>query len=379
MIMKPAARLSALIGTACLILAGVPAATASASAAASSPWRVFVRYPAAKGENVELDGLAALSGHDIWAAGSTLNLRTDRFAPFVVNWQGRSWRTIRLPAGPRSALGAQQASVTASSADNVWITSSQGWARWTGRRWQSGRLPVVGHGKEYEQSGQVLVFSPTDVWYLGTYSTVTTTASFAERYDGRGWQRMPAPGITNFQAGAASPSDICAVNGNVGEPDGTTTVLTCWNGRRWNGVALPASLDQASATVASILVHSPEDIWLGGGVPTSSGVDGLAGHWNGHAWQVTDLPAVQTLGVDVLSLLVPDGSGGLWARGVCECGGPAWRLWHLTGGKWTGPTIPVSGNPSFFFGMGLIPRTTTVLAAGVDGASAVIWINGRRP
>jgi hypothetical protein len=377
MIMKPIARMSALIGTACLILAGVPAA--AASAAASSPWRVFVRYPAAKGENVELDGLAALSGHDIWAAGSTLNLRTNRFAPFVVNWQGRSWRTIALPAGARAALGAESVSVEASSADNVWINSSQGWTRWTGRRWQSGRLPVAGHGKEYEQGGHVLVFSPTDVWYLGTYTTATTTAAFAERYDGRRWHRMPAPGVTDFQAGAASPSDICAVNGNLGQAEGITTVLMCWNGRRWRRVPLPSGLDQDNAIVASILVRSPRSIWLGGGASASAGTVGLAAHWNGREWQLTDLPAVPTFASDVLSTLVPDGAGGMWARGTCTCGGPAWRLWHLTGGKWIGPTIPVSGNPSIFFGMALIPRTTTVLGAGVDGPSAVIWINGRRP
>ena len=374
MITKPILRVSALAGAACLLLAGTPAVGASASAAAA--WRVFARYTT-KGGNVQLDDVAALSTRDIWVAGSTL--RKNVHAPFVVNWQGKAWHTIKLPAGVKAALGAQSVSVEASSATNVWINSNRGWARWTGHRWQSGRLPVVGRGKDFEQSGQVLAFSPTDVWFIGTYTTATTTASFAERYDGRRWHRMPAPGISDFQAAASSASDICAVNGNYGEATGTTTVLTCWNGRRWSRIALPGSLDQANAIVASILVRSSASIWLGGGANTSSGADGLAAHWNGHAWQVTDLPAVQTLGVDVLSLLVPDGSGGLWARGVCDCGGPAWRLWHLTGGKWTGPTIPVSGNPALFYGMALIPRTTSTLAVGINGAAGVIWLNGRRP
>lgn len=374
MITKPILRVGALAGVACLLLAGAPAVGVSASAAVA--WRVFARY-GAKGGNVQLDDVAALSSGDIWVTGSTL--RKNVYAPFVVNWRGKSWHTIKLPAGARAALGAQPASVEASSATNVWINSNRGWARWTGRSWQSGRLPVVGRGKDFEQSGQLLVFSTTDVWFMGTYTTGTTTASFAERYDGRRWHRMPAPGINDFQAAASSASDICAVNGNYGEATGTTTVLTCWNGRRWNRKALPGSLDQANAIVASILVHSPANIWLGGGANTSSGTDGLAAHWDGHAWQVTDLPAVQTLGVDVLSLLVPDGSGGLWARGVCDCGGPAWRLWHLTGGKWTGPTIPVSGNPGLFYGMALIPRTTSTLAVGINGTAGVIWLNGRRP
>jgi hypothetical protein len=372
---KLVVRITAVVGAACLVLAGAPAATASSSA--PTPWRAFARYTV-KGGSVELENVAALSGHDIWATGSTL--RKNAYTPLVVNWQGKSWRTIKLPAAVRTALGpAQLVSVEASSPANVWINSNRGWARWTGRRWLSGRLPVVSHGKDYAQGGQVLPFSPTDVWFIGTYFTATTSRSFAERYDGRSWHRMPAPGITAFQVSASSASAICAVNGNIDEATGTTTILTCWNGRRWGHIRLPASLGHTNAILASILVRSLGNIWLGGGTNTASGADGLAAHWNGQAWQVTDLPAVQTLGVDVLGLLVPDGTGGLWATGVCECGGPAWRLWHLTGGKWTGPTMPVGGNPNLFYGMALIPRTTTTLAVGISGAAGVIWLNGRRP
>jgi hypothetical protein len=260
----------------------------------------------------------------------------------------------------------------------VWIYSGQGWARWNGRAWRSGRLPAAHSGKILQQEGQLLVFSPTDVWYLGTYvaGNGSTAASFAERYDGSTWRAMPAPGITYFQVGASSPADICAVNGNVGEADGTTTVLACWNGHRWHQLPLPASLDQQNATLAGILVESPDNIWVGGGASPSS--VGLAAHWNGSAWRVTDLPAVKSFGVDVLSLLVPDGHGGLWARGVCDCG-PAWRLWHYTGGKWVGPAEPVSGDPNFFFGMALVPGTTSTLAVGVTGTAGAIWLNGRKP
>jgi hypothetical protein len=71
-------------------------------------------------------------------------------------------------------------------------------------------------------------------------------------------------------------------------------------------------------------------IWLGGGRPDSGGIRGLAGHWDGHAWHVDTLPAVQTLGDDVLNHLTTDGHHGLWAIGDCDCGGPAWRLSGIT-------------------------------------------------
>lgn len=355
---------------ACLVLAGTVPAQASTSAA----WRVFDRYARAN-HQVDLVSVSAASTKEIWAAGDAVNLKSGAPATLVLHWRGHSWATVALPKTVRANIGSSAVDVQESSASNVWISNSKGWARWNGHTWRSGRLPAAHPGK-IAQSGQLLVFGPTDVWNLGTYGAGGTTTSFAQRYNGRKWQSMPAPGVTDFQAAASSPSDICVVNGNFGSGNGTTTVLKCWNGHRWRKLPLPASLDQQNAIVASIRVNSPDNIWLGGGAPKSSGIVGLAAHWNGNAWHVTDLPAVKTLSTDVLYMLVPDGRGGMWASGTCECG-PAWRLWHYTGGKWKGPTEPVSGNPNFFFRMALIPRTTTTLAVGFSGDAGMIWRNGR--
>jgi hypothetical protein len=369
-------RTATLAGVATLLVAG-----AVASQAASTPgWRVVTTF-AVQAKNVRLTSVTAPSARDAWATGSVTGTST---AALVVHWNGTSWQQVALPAAARDRLGAgPEYALQASSASNVWLYSQQGWARWTGRGWQSGKLPVASRG-ESSQAGQLLVFSPTDVWLVGSYATGSTQRSFAERYNGSRWQSMPAPGITDFQAAASSPSDICAVNGNYGSADGTTNVVTCWNGKRWSHLPLPASLDHQNAILASIVVSSPSDIWIGGGASISNGIAGLAANWTGRGWHVQTLPVPTTLGDDVLNVLSPDGHGGLWAVGDCDCGGPAWRLWHYTAGSWTGPVLPaIGGTYGLLDGIAAVPGTDSAWAAGTRGTASVsdgvILAYGRLP
>jgi hypothetical protein len=174
------------------------------------------------------------------------------------------------------------------------------------------------------------------------------------------------------------------MNGQFGSSM-TATILACWNGRRWNRVRLPAGLDNKNAIIGSMLVGSLRDIWVGGGrLGGASGIRGLAAHWNGSRWHLTTLPVVMTLGTDVLDLLVPDGHGGMWARGDCECGGPAWRLWHYRGGRWAGPTLPaIGGTFGVVLDIAATPGTSSAWAVGVRGGTVgtdgVILVHGRIP
>jgi hypothetical protein len=371
---KVIARVTTLTGALCLgLVAVVPA-----QAASSPAWRVVSTVTSAHA-SVMLTGIAALSARDAWAVGTAQG--TSAAVPVVVRWNGKTWRKASLPRSARTALGGGAESVAATSASDVWISGLRGWARWDGHGWRSGRLPVA-HRGESGQSGQLLVFSPSDAWLIGTYTVASSEHSFARRFDGRGWRTMPAPGITGAAVSASSASAICAVNGNYGSGDDVVTKVVCWNGHRWNSVPLPASMSAASAILASILVRSARDIWVGGSANASS--TGLAAHWNGHSWQVENLPSVTTLGVDALTELTSDGHGGMWARGSCECGGPAWRLWHYTGGAWTGPTLPAIGGDYGLIGaIAAVPGTGAAWAAGTRGTSSgsdgVILVNGRTP
>jgi hypothetical protein len=331
--------------------------------------------------SVRLSDVVSISARDAWAVGTVQ--KSGRTGPEVARWNGRGWRSVSLPAAARRALGAELSYGIASSGSTVWIYSDRGWASTGGGSWQAGRLPVAKRG-EASQAGTLLAFSRHDVWLVGQATSGSSVTAFARRYDGRRWHVMPAPPITGFLVGASSPSEICAVNGLYGEADNVTTRVACWNGRAWRELPLPSGLDQQNAIIGSILVRSSHDIWLGGGAPAESGTVGLAAHWNGSFWSVKDLPVVETLGTDVLSLLAPDGHGGLWAEGVCDCGGPAWRLWHYSGHSWSGPSLPsIGGTYEQIGGIAAIPGTKAAWAAGTrgttTGSEGVILVNGRIP
>jgi hypothetical protein len=274
------------------------------------------------------------------------------------------------------------AQVVASSAADVWLYDQSHWARWNGARWKTGRIPVA-HGGASSQSGQLLAFGQANAWFIGQYVTGATAHAFAEHFNGRSWRAMPAPPITGFVLSGASSSAICVLNGLFGSPSTGTNVLACWNGRRWHRVLLPPSLDRKGAIIGSILVRSLSDIWVGGGLTGVTTVPGIAVHWNGHRWHLTAPRAGNFSGI-VFDLLVSDGHGGLWARSDCDCGGPAWRLWHHTGGTWAGPALPaIGGTFGLVLGIAAVPGTSSAWAVGVRGTSTstdgVILVHGRTP
>lgn len=379
MVTKGVARLGVLlVGAACLVLSGV----VPSQAAGSPGWRVVARFSSPHA-TVLLNSVTALSPQDAWALGTATGAGPGK--PLVVRWNGAAWRTVTLPLTVRRALGSGFFfSLAASSASNVWITGQRGWARWTGRGWQTGTMPVASPGGP-ALAGQLLVFGPRDVWLLGSHTAGRRVSAFARRYDGSRWQVMPAPGFTNFLVSGASPTAICAMNGLFGSSMNSVTQLACWNGRRWHREVLPVGLAVQHAIIGGLLVRSLSDIWVGGAsVSVGFGQPALAAHWDGHGWRVKTLPAVRTLSVDVLSQLTPDGHGGMWAIGECDCGGPAWRLWHYTGGTWVGPTLPaIGGTFSVLHGIAAVPGTSSTWAVATSGTATgsdgVVLLKGRIP
>ena len=372
------ARLPGLMLLGGALVAGGIAPALAAPSTGNGGWRVVASFSAAK-EPRTLDSVVAFSAGDAWAAGST---EGKSLSAFVLNWAGRTWRKASLPPSVSKALNGS-ATVTGSSARDVWLYSQAGWARWNGKAWATGRFPLAAKGHPI-QAGRLLAFSPTDAWFIGQYLAAGQPHPFAERFNGRIWRAMPAPPITEFVLSGASASAICTMNGQFGSAV-TATVLACWNGSRWNRLKLPAALSRRHAIIGSILVRSLHDIWVGGGqIRRTGGTRGLAAHWTGTGWHVTVLPAVATLGTDALNLLVSDRHGGLWAEGDCDCGGPAWRLWHYTGGHWRGPDLPaIGGTAGLVNGIAAVPGTKSAWAAGTrftkSSTDGVMLVNGPLP
>jgi hypothetical protein len=74
----------------------------------------------------------------------------------------------------------------------------------------------------------------------------------------------------------------------------------------------------------------------------------------------------------------------MWAIGECDCGGPAWRLWHYTRGSWIGPTLPgIGGTFSVLHGIAAVPGTSSTWAVATlgttTGSDGAVLLNGRTP
>lgn len=92
-----------------------------------------VQLPAAIGRGVlAVDGVAATSATDVWAAGSGV----------ILHWDGRSWTCYRTP---NNLLA-----VSASSAGNAWAAGFSGYGtgavtlHWNGHRWKQVMIPQLG-------------------------------------------------------------------------------------------------------------------------------------------------------------------------------------------------------------------------------------------
>jgi hypothetical protein len=81
---------------------------------------------------------------------------------------------------------------------------------------------------------------------------------------------------------------------------------------------------------------------------------------------------------------VPDGHAGVWALGVSFQQQATQRLWHFTGGRWTGPQRPAfGGTAGELLQLAAVPGTGSVWGAGIvahgDKLDGLIAIDGPTP
>lgn len=128
---------------------------------------------------VDLQGVAATSGSNVWAVGA-YNTDTSQ-KTIIVHWNGRVWRQASSPSpGPEPDLFG----VAATSADSAWAV---GWYKagsadktliehWNGRAWKQMASPNPGIGGILSS---VAATSASNVWAVGNFSTGGPTKVFA--------------------------------------------------------------------------------------------------------------------------------------------------------------------------------------------------------
>ena len=241
-------------------------------------WRVVPSPNGPNGKGV-LDTLAAISGHDIWAAGSFPDTKSKSglFYPLLEHWDGTGWRVVSLE-GSSTPTG------------------------------------TAGFFKAMS------VLASNDVWAVGTGRNANEQRSHGliEHWNGNQWTSVAAPPNSSILEGisALSAHDIWVIGGDTnGHP-----LIAQWDGQRWITRDVPASLAKQVTNLPGLSAISNEDIWAAGSIHGSDQVNHLLIlHWNGKAWQQISPPALQesyNLPGGSASGIAVDGEHHVWVVGA---------------------------------------------------------------
>lgn len=350
---------------------GLTPGIASAQGTSATGWRTAAIVSNQPANGTAFYSVAAAGPGHAWAVGITVpNSGTGYSAPFVEAWNGSAWSPVTLPPAVLSTLGTSAflETVAAGGAKDAWAFDLSGhWLHFDGTAWTAGKVP----GQAFVESS--LTIGTRAVWAFGWSVTRSGPAPYAAFRAGTGWKRTQVPGHGHgvvVGASAVTGRDIWAVI-----RDGVrTSELLHWYAGHWHAVStMPAVLRAGS--LSSVLARSDENVWVGGAVKNSQkGSTEAVGHWNGHRWNVVTLHAAATVAKWRLIKMVTDGSGGIWALGLCEgsakCGNGrvASRLWHEGAGKWGRPVQPKLTSSQTIL-LSLAATGKSVWAAGVERVS----------
>ena len=321
---------------------------AQAGAATTAQWRSWYSSSA----SVFMTGVVAFGPKAIWSVGVPDNYS---YRPFVVRWDGSSWRSVSIPG----SAGYQTAAIGGSSTGNVWVFAGNKVGqkkafRFDGAHWHTIAVPANSFGW-----ASPVVLSKTNVWINSGPQCKTVAnsnwgcTSHLYHWNGRSWQKTS---IGDFVSGiAAAPSGAVLAVGNAPrdmQGNGPVSVFR-WSGTRWKAISMP---HPKAAYAPQIAMSSTSDIWVSdvGAVPADDSVL----HWNGSKWTTINSYG----GLNSTPKVAADGAGGVWLGD--------WD--HYTVGKWV---YVLTGLDA---GFGAIQSTELTRVPGAPGtyvASAYIGQN----
>lgn len=131
----------------------------------------------------ELDAVAAISAHDVWAVGTSRNIGED-FQSLTEHWDGSSWTIV---PSPNPSAENQLHTVAGVAGNDVWATGG-GWDgitgiplffHWTGSAWSQVSSPGGG-------GGGLITLASNDAWAV---------AGNISHWDGTSWSLVPNPTV----------------------------------------------------------------------------------------------------------------------------------------------------------------------------------------
>lgn len=185
---------------AALTVLSVSAASISPAAQASTQpgWRLTnVIRPCGRAPS-GLYSVSAVSATDAWALGSVLATHCHEF---LEHWNGRTWRSMRIPAELSADLNAPP--VAASSASDVWafgdivrsgVVGDVAYAeRFNGKRWHTARLPGSPRWVGATSADDMSAVGPT---VKSAAAPLRKQTLIAMHWDGSGWRSFVLPRLS---------------------------------------------------------------------------------------------------------------------------------------------------------------------------------------
>ncbi|MDQ5825480.1 MAG: Rax2 family protein [Chloroflexota bacterium] len=306
-----------------------------------SAWNIVPSPEPSGSVGTYITDLVAITADDIWAVGSYYKEPSHSSEwTLTMHWDGEEWSLVPSPnmGLERNTLN----NIAAVSSDDIWATgtyelekpaggaSSIGWyiqtLHWDGENWTIVPSPIyeVGpHARTYSNGLSSLVaLSEQDIWGFGSYiyddnSPPSKDGLLVLRWNGKDWRiEATAPLTTTSDtitklglADTSATGDVWVLGQNLDEQ----TLLTQWDGTRWNTVSGPIAGDDNKLLAFEAIEN--DDVWAVGSSESHHGIPHktLVLHWNGTAWGLIESP--NALRNTYFSGVAATPSGEIWTVG----------------------------------------------------------------
>lgn len=351
----------------------------TSSSSNCSAWSI-VPSPTSLG-NGSLQGVTAISVHNVWAVGYTYI--NNHPQTLIEHWNGKSWTVI---SSPNPGINNTLYAVSATSSGNVWTVGSYLGSsginqtlieHWDGKSWSV--IPSPNPGIFSDLLYGVDALSSTDVWVVGNYNPTSSgpNKTLIEHWNGKSWTVISTPSIGleyNYLSNvtAISAKNIWAVGTYVTNGVGLT-LIEHWDGKNWSIVYDPNANSQYQAFSASAQVPNTNQIWaLGTTYQHYNGHENaFVNSWDGKNWSTVPAPyPMLSNNFRALSVATTQNA---WLTGDYynnSTSSEATLIEHWDGKNWSVVASPnPGGSNSILYSVAQVPNSSQVWAVGVSSSS----------
>jgi hypothetical protein len=237
----------------------------------------------------------AVSGSDLYVAGSFTDVAGLPTADYIAKWDGGGWSALGSNGGGNGAIS-QPVRALAISGDDVYVGTADSVAKWDGSTWST-------LGSSFGPLGvSDLAVSGSDVYVGGNFTDADgiATADYVVKWNGSVWSALGSNGAGNgalsgrVNALALSEGDLY-VGGVFSDAGGIPAAdnVAKWDGSTWSALGSNGAGDGAIQTgegplsgLLYALAVSGSDLYVGGGfsdVAGNASADSVA-KWDGSTW-----------------------------------------------------------------------------------------------